>query len=111
MENDLAYLFDILESAELAIDHLSGITVESFRDDIKSQDAVIRRLEIIGEASGKVSKESQHIYRDLPWQKMKGMRNFLIHEYDDIDINIVWETVKHNLPPIIKQLKEILPPK
>ena len=87
------------------------MTLESFKKDIKSQDAVIRRLEIIGEASGKVSKDTQHTYRDLPWQKMKGMRNFLIHEYDDIDINIVWETVKHNLPPILHQLKEILPAK
>jgi uncharacterized protein with HEPN domain len=50
----------------------------------------------------------QNVYKDLPWAKMKGMRNFLIHEYDDIDLKIVWDTVNNNLPPLIKELEKIL---
>ena len=109
MQKDNALLLDILQSAIIAGRHLENIKFEDFENDIKTQDAVIRRLEIIGEASSKISSETQNTYRDLPWQKMKGMRNFLIHEYDDIDIKTVWDTVFNNLPPLIKDLKKILP--
>lgn len=109
MQRDDALLFDILQSAEIARRYLEGIRFEEFEKDIKTQDAVIRRLEIIGEASSKISNETQTTYSDLPWLKMKGMRNFLIHEYDDIDLQIVWDTVFNNLPPLIAELKKILP--
>lgn len=109
MQKDNALLLDILQSAEIARKHLDEFVFEDFENDIKTQDAVIRRLEIIGEASSKISIETQNTYSDLPWQKMKGMRNFLIHEYDDIDLKIVWDTVFNNLPPLISELKKILP--
>jgi uncharacterized protein with HEPN domain len=108
MQNDNAYLLDILESAKIALSHINGKTFQEFDTDILFQDGVIRRLEMIGEAAGRVSDEIQNVYKDLPWAKMKGMRNFLIHEYDDIDLKIVWDTVNNNLPPLIKELEKIL---
>ncbi len=109
MLRDNAYLLDILESAKIALSHIKGKAFDDFEKDILCQDGVIRRLEMIGEASSRVSGETQKTYNDLPWEKMKGMRNFLIHEYDDVDLKIVWDTVVNNLPPLIIELEKILP--
>lgn len=108
MHNDDAYLIDILDSARIAVAYLENINFSEFEIDIKTQDAVIRRLEMIGEASSRVSLQTLNTYRDLPWTKMKSMRNFLIHEYDDIDFKIVWDTVKNNIPPLISELEKIV---
>ena len=108
MQNDIAYLTDILESAKIAISYLENISFEEFETNNQTQDAVIRRLEMIGEASSRVSIQMQKTYSDLEWEKMKSMRNFLIHEYDDIDMKIVWDTVKKNLPPLILDLQKIV---
>lgn len=100
---------DILEAAKIACDYISKMTLDEFSKDVKSQDAVIRRLEIIGEATGRITEETQQTYSGLPWSDMKRMRNLLIHEYDDIDLSIVWQTVKDDLPPIIAFLEKIIP--
>jgi len=108
MQKDNAYLLDVLQSAKIAVSHLEGKEFKDYESDIKTQDAVIRRLEMIGEAANRVSDEAQKTYKDLPWQKMKSMRNFLIHEYDDIDLKIVWDTVHKNLPALISELEKIV---
>ena len=108
MQRDQAYFFDILDSAELAVKYLSGITYEEFLQNTSIQDSVIRRIEIIGEASGRVSSASKNKYDQLPWNEMKGMRNLLIHEYDEIDLKDVWNTVKNDLPELIKSIDKIL---
>lgn len=108
MHNDDAYILDILESAKVAISYLDNISFTDFEEDIQRQDAVIRRLEMIGEASSRISEKTYKKYPDLPWSKMKSMRNFLIHEYDDIDIKIVWDTVKINLPSLTIDLEKIV---
>jgi len=94
MQNDETYLLDILESAKIAVSYLRVNSFDEYAKDLRTQDAIIRRIEIIGEASSKVSEETQLIYKDVPWKSMKGMRNFLIHEYNSIDLEIVWETGK-----------------
>ena len=86
MSRDNAYLFDILESARTALEYMQGKTWKQFSKDPILQDAVVRRLEIIGEASGRVSIETQKKYSHLPWQAMKGTRNRIIHEYDSIEL-------------------------
>lgn len=73
MQRDKAYLFDIADSAKLAVQYLSNISYEEFSLNTSIQDAVIRRIEIIGEASNRISKESKKKYSDLPWKEMKGM--------------------------------------
>lgn len=108
MQRDQAYFFDILDSAKLAVKYLSDISYEAFTDNIAIQDAVIRRIEIIGEASGRISSESKNKYDQLPWNEMKGMRNLLIHEYDEIDLKDVWNTVENDLPNLISIIEKIL---
>jgi uncharacterized protein with HEPN domain len=108
MQRDKVYFFDIADSAKLAVEYLSDIPYEEFLHATAIQDAVIRRIEIIGEAANRVSKESRSKHSHLPWKEMKGMRNLLIHEYDEIDLKDVWDTVKNDLPNLINVIDKIL---
>lgn len=80
MSRDDAYLYDILESARAIMEYVRDKNWESFSKDSLLQDAVVRRLEIIGEASGRVTIATQQKYDHLPWQAMKGTRNKVIHD-------------------------------
>lgn len=108
MQRDKAYFFDIVNSARLAVEYLSELSLEEFSNHTAIQDAVIRRIEIIGEAANRISKESRSEYAHLPWNEMRGMRNLLIHEYDEIDMKDVWDTVKNDLPKLIIEIEKIL---
>jgi len=108
MSRDDAYLFDILESSRTAIEYMRGKTWEEFSKNPLLQDAVVRRLEIIGEASGRVSNETQKKYSQLPWQAMKGTRNRVIHEYDSIELDIIWDITQQDLPLLVSELEKII---
>jgi uncharacterized protein with HEPN domain len=108
MQRDKEYMLDILEAAKLTIDYIGDKTREEFFGDLQCQDN--RRLEIIGEAARRISEETQAAHPDLPWSDMVGMRNIMIHEYDDVDLVIVWETVNNDLPPLIDALEKPLHP-
>jgi len=108
MLRDDAYLLDILESSRTALEYMRGKTWEVFSKDPLLQDAVVRRLEIIGEASGRVSLETQKRYAHLPWQAMKGTRNKIIHEYDSIELDIIWEITQQDLPYLVNELEKII---
>lgn len=108
MQRDREYLIDILEAAKIAASYTRGKSKKEFLDDLQCQDAVIRRLEVIGEAARRISKDTQTHLANLPWNEMVSMRNVMIHEYDDIDVGIVWETVQNDLQPIINSLEKIL---
>jgi len=108
MQRDTEYMLDILGAAKLAIQYIDETTREEFFGNIQNQDAVIRRIEIIGEAARRISEETQAAYPEIPWSDLISMRNILKHEYDDIDIGIVWETVKGDLPLLVNALENIL---
>jgi uncharacterized protein with HEPN domain len=110
MQRDDTYLVDILESAKIALDYVLGKTWEQFQADMQCQDAVVRRIEIIGEASRRISQEMRDTYPQIPWREMTSMRNLVIHEYDVVDINQVWDTVQNKLQPLIEELSKIVPP-
>lgn len=74
------------------------------------QDAVVRRIEIVGEAARRVSQETRDKYPQIPWREMTSMRNLVIHEYDVVDIKQVWDTVQNKLPPLVEELAKIVPP-
>ena len=110
MARDDAYLVDILDAARLVLVYVSDKTKQEFDNDIQCQDAVIRRLEIIGEAARRVSEQTKIKLPHLPWSAMMNMRNVLIHEYDAIDLPIVWDTVQNDLRPLIGALEKVVPP-
>ena len=105
MQRDNALLYDILESARLAVAYVQVITKEDFQNSVQLQDAVIRRIEIIGEAATHLSEATKTSFPTLPWQDMTDVRNFLIHQYGDVDSDIVWDTVKYDLSQLIAELE------
>ncbi len=108
MSRDNAYLIDILESARAALEYTRGKSWDKFSKDSLLQDAVVRRLEIIGEASGRVSSATQKKYPHLPWQAMKGTRNRVIHKYDSIETDIIWDIIQNDLPFLVEELEKIV---
>lgn len=109
MSRDPQYLLDIVEAAKLAVRYVAGKTQEEFLHETLCQDAVIRRLEIIGEAARRLSPEARTSLPELTWNAMIGMRNLLIHEYDDVDLSIVWDTVRIDLPALINAIEPLVP--
>jgi uncharacterized protein with HEPN domain len=77
-------------------------------NDIKTQDAVVRNLEIIGEAIKNISKGLKKKYPQIPWKDLSGVRDKLIHHYFGVNLDIVWNIVKEELPEVISQIEEIL---
>lgn len=102
---ELNYLKDMLNAAKLAQDFVAGIDRETFELDLMRQAAVTRQFEIIGEAARRISPETQAKIPNIPWSKIIGMRNRLIHEYDDLDIEIIWDTIQLALPELIAVLE------
>lgn len=74
------------------------------------QDSVIRRLLVIAEAARRVSDTTRQTLPNVSWQEINGMRNRLVHEYDDVNLNIVWDVVQSEIPPLIEELKSQIPP-
>lgn len=110
MERDLQSLLDMLQSAQIVMNYLKGRSQGELATDLQFQDAMIRRLLIIGEASKRVSETTRQALTTIPWIAINGMRNRLVHEYDEIDLEIVWDTAVNNLPILILELKKVVPP-
>lgn len=110
MERDLQSLLDMLQSAEIIMQYMAGRSQNEFLTDLQLQDAIIRRFSIIGEAAKRVSETTRQSLTTIPWTVINGMRNRLVHEYDGIDLEIVWDTAVNSLPILIVELKKVVPP-
>jgi uncharacterized protein with HEPN domain len=102
------YLDDILEAIHQIRTYVADRDEESFATDRKTQDAVIRNLEIIGEAAGRLPEQIQKAGPDVDWRKIKGLRNILIHEYFGINLSIIWDVVESKLDPLEKACLRLL---
>jgi uncharacterized protein with HEPN domain len=98
MERDLHSLLDMLQSAQIVTDYLQGRSQNELTTDLQLQDAIIHRLLIIGEASKRVSEITRQTLPAIPWAAISGMRNRLVHEYDEIDLDVMWDTAVNGLP-------------
>lgn len=107
MRDDRVYLKDIIESIELIFSYIGDNSDYEFSQNLLIQDAVYRRFEIIGEASGNLSEEFRQTYPEIEWRLMKAMRNKLSHEYFGISSHTIYNTVKQNLPPLLGKLQNI----
>ncbi|HIJ67106.1 MAG TPA: DUF86 domain-containing protein [Planctomycetes bacterium] len=108
MRDSGLYLRDILSALEAIEAFVEDMDFDSFRDDDKTTSAVIRKFEVIGEASKNVPDPIKAQYPSIPWKEMAGMRDRLIHFYFGIDYGLVWETIKNRIPAIKPLLSRIL---
>jgi uncharacterized protein with HEPN domain len=107
---DAALLLDIKLAAEDASSFVSDLDEATFLASKLHQSAVIRKLEVMGEAAGKVSKPFCAAHPEIPWSEMTGLRHRLIHGYDDVRLDIVWRVAKQVLPGLIDVLRPLIPP-
>lgn len=102
------YLRDMLENAEKAISFVEGLDYDGFCVDDKAMYAVIRALEIIGEAARQIPENIRAANPDIPWREIMGMRNKLTHEYFGVNTKVVWRTVNEDLRVIIPVLRKLV---
>ncbi len=109
MRRDDATLLDMLRAARLALEFRGGLDKESFLSDLKTQAAVLHELLILGEAAKRLSAGFRDEHADTPWKSIAGMRDRLLHGYDDVDLELVWKTVDEDLPSLVTRLEELAP--
>lgn len=109
-KNDLVRLRHMLDAAQTALTFAKDRSKSELETDQMFAFAVVRAIEIVGEAASNVSEETRQEYPDIAWKGIRGMRNRIIHGYFDIDYDIVWETVTLRLPDLILALEKIIPP-
>ncbi len=101
---DESYVVDILEAAKLIRSFIEGVNREAFDEDMMRQSAVVRQFEIMGEATKRLSGEFRDAHPEIPWRQMAGMRDILIHAYNHVDIDTVWNSAANVVPKLIDQL-------
>lgn len=109
-DRDSATLLDITRAARLVVDFKGNLSKDDFLQDQKTQSAVLHQLMIMGEAVKRLSPEFREAWANIPWSLMAGMRDNLIHEYDDVDLDEVWKTVEADIPALLATLTPLLPP-
>lgn len=108
MRRDLLFLKDIINAMNKIFNYTKNMTKEDFKKDERTVDAVLRNIEIIGEAANKLSKEIYEENENVYWGRMIGLRNIVIHEYFGVDLNIIWQVITVNLPETKPKIEEIL---
>ena len=99
----------MLDAAQDALDFMADKNRESLDEDRILAFAVVKALEIVGEAAARVSREKQATLPNLPWSQMISMRNRLTHGYYDVNLDVVWQTIIEDLPAIISELEKAIP--
>ena len=109
MWRDDATLLDILRAARLALEFRGRLEKAAFLTDLKTQAAVLHELLVLGEAAKRLSAAFREEHPDVPWKAIAGMRDRLLHGYDDVDLDLVWKTVDEDLPGLVKRLEALAP--
>jgi uncharacterized protein with HEPN domain len=109
-DRDKVYLWDMLKAARGVASSLKGLTVEQYAVDENLRLATERRIEIIGEAARRISLELKEAHPEIPWRLIVDQRNVLIHAYDEIEAERIWELGQQEIPRLLEQLDELIPP-
>ena len=98
----------VIEAVEKINAYIEGMSPEEFLNDPRTSDAVLRNLEIIGEAARLVPQEVTTRHHEVPWAAMRAMRNIVPHEYDRVNLPTIWHTIQQDLPPLVPLLQQVL---
>jgi uncharacterized protein with HEPN domain len=109
MPHDEVTILDLARAARLVLEFVRGLDRDAFDRDSKTQSAVLHQLLVLGEAVKRLSPDFRAAHATVPWAQIAGMRDKLIHAYDEVDIELVWRTVERDLPPLLNQLEQWLP--
>ena len=107
MSRDKEAVFDIIESVKKIMSYTVQISLTEFRASDEKQDAVLRRILVIGEATKRLSPEFRQCYSQIPWRDIAGMRDILVHDYNRIDIERIWDVVQNDLPDLMTFLNSL----
>ena len=110
MRDDDARLLDMLLAAREAMTFVDGLTFPEFKRNRMAQPAILKAVEIVGEAASRISADLMDAHPEIPWPGIVGMRNRLVHGYFDINLERVWETVQRDIPRLVSQLEPLAPP-
>jgi uncharacterized protein with HEPN domain len=108
MKDNKIFLGHILECIAIIKDYVKGASKEDFEKNIQLQDAVIRRIEIIGEAAKNISEEFKEKHSGIPWHKMIGIRNTVIHEYFGVRVGVVWDVCQKSIDELKDLIEKII---
>ena len=109
-KRDAAYLWDMREAARDCLEFVESATYDQFCDNRMMHSAVERRLEVLGEAAGRVSESFQASHPEIPWKEIKGIRLVLAHRYGDVNLHELWQAVQRDLPDLLARLETLIPP-
>lgn len=102
------YLGDMLEAMERIVEYIGGLTRESSMSDRKTQDAVVRNLEVVGEATKALPADWRNRYPDIPWKGLAGVRDKMIHHYFGLNYDVIWTIASEEIPVLLPQVLEVL---
>jgi uncharacterized protein with HEPN domain len=108
MSRNRESLVDIITAIQLIFQYTQGIDAQSLSRNLEKQDAILRRITIIGEATKRLSKEFRQQHSSIPWKEIAGMRDVITHDYDEVDLDEVWKVVEENLPQLLSYIEPLV---
>lgn len=106
-QRDDAVVLDLLKASRLAVAFMGGLDADAFFQDLKTQASVQHQILLLGEGVKRLSMEFRATHSDVPWRAIAGMRDTLIHQYDDVDLDEIWRTVMRDIPSLIRKLERL----
>lgn len=109
MSRDSASLLDIVRAGQLVLQFAHGLNREQLASDVLRQSAILYQISIMGEATKRLSREFREQHPEVPWDDVAGMRDIIAHQYDRLDLDIVWQVIERNIPELLNMITPLLP--
>ncbi|WP_416672374.1 HepT-like ribonuclease domain-containing protein [Egbenema bharatensis] len=108
MSRNQEALVDIIEAIKLILQYAEGVDINALAANTEKQDAILRRITIIGEATKRLSLDFREKHPSIPWKQIAGMRDVLTHDYDEVDLDEVWTVINENLPQLLNYIEPLI---